>query len=110
MNMYDNPTSRDFIKRLPLTLTFKDFGGFEKMSVLEEGLTTEGAPEGVTPSAGDFAYYAPWKDITIFYGDWGYSPGLIPLGKIHSGIGELSDKLASMKEDFTVTIERLHAQ
>lgn len=107
VNMYDNPTSRAFLERLPLMLTFKDFSGFEKMSVLEEGLTTEGAPEGITPSAGYFAYYAPWKDITIFYDDWRYSPGLIQLGKIDSGIEELSEKFASMNDDFTVTIERM---
>jgi hypothetical protein len=105
--MYDNPTSRDLLRRLPLTLTFEDFSGFEKMSILEEGLTTEGAPEGSTPTAGDFAYYAPWKDITIFYGDWHYSPGLIQLGKIDFGIEEFSDKLASMSDEFTVTIEKM---
>lgn len=86
VDMYDNPTSRELVARLPLTQTFKDFGGFEKMSVLEEGLTTEGAPEGVTPSAGDFGYYAPWNDIAIFYNNWNYSPGLISLGKVGSGI------------------------
>ncbi|WP_216366493.1 cyclophilin-like fold protein [Geobacillus sp. BMUD] len=107
VNMYDNPTSRDLLSRLPLTLTFEDFSGFEKMSILEEGLSTEGAPEGVTPKAGDFAYYAPWKDITIFYDDWRYSPGLIRLGKVESDVEELSSKLASMKDDFTVTIEKV---
>lgn len=107
VNMYDNPTSRDLLRKLLLTLTFEDFNGFEKMSILTEGLSTEGAPEGVTPKAGDFAYYAPWKDITIFYDDWHYSPGLILLGKVESDIEELSRKLAGMKDDFTVTIEKV---
>ncbi|WP_255320490.1 cyclophilin-like fold protein, partial [Brevibacillus agri] len=29
----DNPTSRDFLSQLPMTLTFKEYGGFEKLSV-----------------------------------------------------------------------------
>lgn len=44
INMYDNPTSRDFIDQLPLELSFKDFGGFEKLSYPPKKLTTEGAP------------------------------------------------------------------
>ncbi|WP_430120951.1 cyclophilin-like fold protein [Paenibacillus solani] len=39
IKMYDNPTSRDFMSRLPLTLTFKDHGGFEKLTILDKGLT-----------------------------------------------------------------------
>jgi hypothetical protein len=107
VTMYDNPTSRDFLGRLPLTLTFEDYGGFEKMSILEEGLSTENAPAGSTPSARDFAYFAPWKDVTIFYKEWKYSPGLIQLGKIESGVDELAEKLEGMSADFTVTIERM---
>ncbi|WP_347549083.1 cyclophilin-like fold protein [Pseudalkalibacillus hwajinpoensis] len=103
VNMYDNPTSKEFLERLPLTLTFEDYGGFEKMSILEEGLTTESAPSGSDPSVGDFAYYAPWKDVTIFYEDWEYSDGLIKLGKFESGIGNI----ASSRGDFTVAIEKI---
>ncbi|WP_167485748.1 cyclophilin-like fold protein [Geobacillus kaustophilus] len=31
VNMYDNPTSRDLLRKLLLTLTFEDFNGFEKI-------------------------------------------------------------------------------
>lgn len=107
VHMYDNPTSRDFSGRLPLTLTFEEYGGFEKLSVLEEGLSTEDGPSGSDPSVGDFAYYAPWKDVNIYYKDWSYSPGLIILGKIESGMEKLAEKLGSMSDDFTVKIERM---
>ncbi|MED3726173.1 cyclophilin-like fold protein [Priestia filamentosa] len=30
VRMYDNPTSRDFLERLPLTLTFKEYGDLKK--------------------------------------------------------------------------------
>ncbi|WP_174479820.1 cyclophilin-like fold protein [Paenibacillus borealis] len=43
------------------------------------------------------------SNIAIFYKDFGYSSGLIPLGSIDSGI----EALAGMNEAFTVTIERM---
>ncbi|WP_242965298.1 cyclophilin-like fold protein [Petroclostridium xylanilyticum] len=42
--------------------------------------------------------------MAIFYRDFGYANGLIILGKIKSGI----EKLASIRGDFTVTIEKIN--
>ena len=42
------------------------------------------------PSVGDIAYYAPWGNLAIFYKDFGYSRGLIRLGRIDSGIEVLA--------------------
>jgi hypothetical protein len=49
VNMYDNPTSRDFLTLLPLTLTFEEYSGTEKISRLAERLSTEDAPSGSDP-------------------------------------------------------------
>lgn len=103
VKMYDIPTSRDFLSLLPLTLTFEDYARTEKISRLVKRLSTEDAPSGSQPSVGDLTYYSPWGNLAIFYKDFGYANGLITLGKIESGI----EKLASMKNDFTITIERL---
>lgn len=51
-----NETSRDFVSLLPLTLTLKDYAATEKISDLPRRLSTEGAPAGVKPAAGDLAY------------------------------------------------------
>jgi hypothetical protein len=107
VKMYDNPTSRDFLSRLPLTLTFKEFGGFEKLTILDKGLSTEDAPPGDDPEVGDFGYYAPWKDVNMYYKDWSYSGGLVKLGKIESEPEELTKKLQAMHDDFTVTIQKM---
>jgi hypothetical protein len=40
---------------------------------------------GQRPDVGDIAYYAPWGNLAIYYKDFGYSNGLIILGKIDSG-------------------------
>lgn len=101
VNMYENPTSRDLLSQLPLTITLEDYSGTEKISYLSKKLSTEEAPSGSDPSVGDFAYYAPWGNLAIYYKDFGYSNGLILLGKIESGL----ENLEKMKDNFTVKIE-----
>jgi hypothetical protein len=85
----DTPTVRDFIGRLPMTVKLEDYAATEKVTYLPRKLTTEGAPAGVDPAIGDIAYYAPWGNIAIYYKDFGYSPGLIKLGEITSGMAHL---------------------
>ena len=81
----DNATSRDFLGLLPLTLTLEDYNSTEKISDLSKKLSRTGAPEGVEPSAGDIAYYAPWGNLAIFYKGFRYSPGLVRLGRLDGG-------------------------
>jgi len=87
--LLDNATARDFLSLLPMTLTLEDYN-------------TAGAAGGVDPSVGDIAYYAPWGNLAIFYKDFGYSRGLISLGRIDSGVEALKGP-GSLK----VTIERV---
>jgi hypothetical protein len=47
----DNPTSRDFVSILPLSLEFEDFAGNEKISYLPRELITEGSPVANPPTA-----------------------------------------------------------
>jgi hypothetical protein len=85
----DSAAARDFAALLPLTLTLEDYAGTEKISDLPKRLSTEGAPAGGDPSIGDIAYYAPWGNLAIYYRDFGYSTGLVILGKIEDGIDAL---------------------
>lgn len=84
--LIDSPTTRDFVALLPLTLTLEDYASTEKIAYLPRKLSTQGAPAGVTPSAGDITYYAPWGNLAIFYKDFGHSAGLIKLGRIEGDI------------------------
>lgn len=86
----DTPTARHFASMLPLTLTLADYSKTEKISDLPNKLTNEGAPAGADPSVGDIAYYAPWGNLALFYKDFGYSNGLIILGKLDSGAEALN--------------------
>lgn len=82
----DNPTSRDFVSQLPLTLRLDDYAGTEKIAYPPRKLTTYGAPDGLDPKVGDITYYAPWGNLALFYRDFGYASGLIRLGHFRSGV------------------------
>ncbi|MHC5757873.1 cyclophilin-like fold protein [Nostoc sp.] len=88
--LIDSKTTQDFISLLPLTLTLEDYARTEKISDLPKKLSTEDAPPGSDPAVGDIAYYAPWGNLAIYYRDFGYSNGLVILGKTDGGIEVLN--------------------
>jgi hypothetical protein len=85
----NNETARDFVSLLPLTLTLKDYAATEKISDLPTKLSTRDAPPGYEPTAGDITYYAPWGNLALFHKEFEYSPGLVRLGSIDSGVEAL---------------------
>lgn len=96
----DSATTRDLLSLLPLTLALEDHAATEKIGDLPRKLTPEGAPAGHEPSAGDIAYYAPWGNLALFHKPFGYSPGLIRLGRI-----DLDGELLKQSGNIQVTIE-----
>lgn len=89
-SLEESDSARDFFAMLPLTLPFEDYAETEKIAYLPGKLTTQTAPEGIDPQVGDIAYYAPWGNLAIYYRDFGYSSGLIRLGRITSGLDALT--------------------
>jgi hypothetical protein len=91
----DNPTSRDFVSMMPLTLEFEEFAGMEKISYLPRELATEGST-GAAPANGDLIYFVPWGNLGFFYNaarrDASYDDRVIPIGAIETGY-ELLDEL-----------------
>lgn len=98
----DGAAANDFAALLPLELTLEDYASTEKISDLPEKLSTAGAPEGTAASVGDITYYAPWGNLAVFYRDFGYSAGLVRLGRIDEG-AEILNRPGSLR----VTIERI---
>lgn len=103
LELLDNPTARDLIAQLPLTLVFEDFAGEEKIAYPPGPLSTQGAPERYDPAPGDVTCYAPWGNLAIFYRDHGPSAGLIPLGRVAAGL----DALSQLADGTAVTLERI---
>lgn len=94
--------ARNFINQLPLTVTLNDYAATEKIFYPPDKLSTAGAPSGYDPSIGDIAYYAPWGNIAIFYKDFGYSNGLIELGKIDNNGIQLLNVSGNITAKFEV--------
>ena len=101
--LYENPAADALYQLLPLELTFEDYNSIEKIAYLPKDkiLSTEGKPDGYDPSAGDFCLYEPWGNLSLFYKDFGYSNGLICLGRLESGV----ENISLLTDDFTVTIK-----
>ena len=104
VELSDNSASKVLVSRLPLDVQFEDFNSTEKIATLPSELSTEGLPSGYTPKVGDFSYYAPWGNLSIFYEDFRYSNSLYKLGKIESG----TEILGNVNGNFEVTIERVN--
>jgi hypothetical protein len=49
-------------------------------------LSTSDAPAGIDPSIGDITYCARWNNLALFHRDFGYSKGLVEIGKIDSAM------------------------
>lgn len=94
----DSAAAAALLAQLPLTVEVEDYSTNEKIFYAPEALDTVDTPlaEG---GAGTLAYYAPWGDVVMFYGDYRANGSLYELGEVVSG-GEL---IAGMSG--TVTIE-----
>lgn len=86
----DNPTVRDFLSMLPLTITLEEFAGKEKIGHPPRRLAYSGSP-GADPEDGDLIYYIPWGNIGFYYNATGigYSDQTIHLGTYKASRGQL---------------------
>nr|WP_250152495.1 cyclophilin-like fold protein [Ancylobacter radicis] len=87
--LLDNPTTRDFVSMLPLTLKIDDYSTNEKIAYLPRKLTEAGSGIFGNEAPGDIAYFAPWGNLVFYYADYHYWPGLIRLGRLDGGITPL---------------------
>jgi hypothetical protein len=101
--LYDNPTARDLADQLPLTITMDDLNRLEKTGPLPRALTTDGVPAGSDPEVDEIGYYAPGRDLVLYYGDVGYYHGIIRIGRFQDSI----DLIADEPDGVSVTVERV---
>jgi len=101
VELNDNPATRDLVSMLPLTLKFSDYNNVEKVAYPPRKVSTVAAPFGLKPSVGDFALYAPWGNLVVYYRSFQSSSDLVHLGRFISGI----EQLAAMKGEFRVRLE-----
>jgi hypothetical protein len=99
--LWDNSTARDLLVQLPLTLSFRDFGGQEKLAPLPRKLSMEGVPAGSGAYPLDIGYYAPDGVLVFYYRDVGYFNGIVRIGQFEGNM----DAITQRAGDFSARIE-----
>ncbi len=99
----DSTASRELLAQLPMALELSDHGSVEKTGALPARLSTAGSPDGADPDVGDIGYYAPSNDFVLYYGDQGYYPGIVILGRMDA-FGP--DVVGGMDGDISVSVTR----
>lgn len=105
LSLENNAAARDFYALLPLTLSFSDYVGKEKIARLDKSLSTQESGE-YDPQSGDFFYFAPWGNVGIFYAKQPPYKGLIKLGTPKAEKESFITHLKAQKQDFILTIEK----
>ena len=77
-----NATARTLIGQLPLTISFRDYGGQEKIADLPEALSLDGVPAGDRAEPLTIGYYAPDQALVLYYESVGYSRGIVRIGSL----------------------------
>lgn len=103
VELADHAAAQDLMSRLPMTLTFENFGQTERIAYLENALKLGNAPTSTTPVVGDFAYYTPWGNVCVFIKDFRHSSDLVPMGKM----SEEATEAVRKSEDRPVTFRAI---
>jgi hypothetical protein len=97
----DNPTVRDLLSRVPLTIELEEYAGREKISYFDPKLEVQGSP-GSDPKDGDLIYFVPWGNLGFYYNASGidYSDLTIHIGTYDADL----DQLEQLEGEVTVEV------
>lgn len=94
----DSSAAESLLNQLPLSIEVEDYSTNEKIFYPPQQLDTSDTP-AASGGTGTLAYYAPWGDVVMFYGDYNENPSLFELGQIVSG----QDLVPRMSGTITIT-------
>lgn len=94
----DSSVSKSFYEQLPLTVSVKNYGKNEKVFELSQNLDVSNVLEKSCP-AGSIAYFSPWNNIAMYYGDAPKYKGLYFMGTAVDG----ADKIGELTGLITIT-------
>ena len=84
----DTSVSRSFYAQLPLTVAVENYSNNEKIFQPPKKLDCSKVQEGACP-VGTIAYFSPWNNVCLYYGDMSRYPGLYVMGKAVSGTEQI---------------------
>ena len=97
----ESQAAKMLYEQLPMTIEVENFSNNEKIFYPEKELDTTGAPYAAG-GAGRLAYYAPWKNVVMFYGNFRSNNDLYQLGQAVAGsetIGRMTGTLQISRVD-----------
>lgn len=91
----ESSACKSFYRQLPLTVPVENYSNNEKIFQPPKKLDCSSVQEGDCP-VGSIAYFSPWNNICMYYGNAPRYSGLYVMGKAVKGagqIGKLSGKI-----------------
>ena len=92
----DTSVSRSFYAQLPLTVAVENYSNNEKIFQPPKKLDCSKVQEGACP-VGTIAYFSPWNNVCLYYGDMSRYPGLYVMGKAVSGTEQIRNIKGKVK-------------
>lgn len=99
IDLNNSQAAKDLYTQLPLTVENEDFADNEKTFYPPEKLDVTDAPH-TDGSVGTLAYYEPWGDVVVFYGEYHPNDALYELGKVSTG----SEHMKEISGEMTVSV------
>lgn len=82
LEIVSNPCADALVKRLPVMMSFEDFGKSERIAYLKYPLPLVKEKIQYTPKKGDIAYWPPRRNLTVYLTDPEYKADVIPIGHV----------------------------
>ncbi|WP_345993237.1 cyclophilin-like fold protein [Sulfurimonas sp. HSL-1716] len=80
----NSDAAKELYAQLPLHVEVENYSNNEKIFYPPKKLQTGNTPLA-NAKTGTLAYYAPWGNVVMFFGDFGTASGLYELGYVVSG-------------------------
>ncbi len=87
--------AKSLYDQLPLTVEVENYSDNEKIFYPEKLDTSD--PVDADAKKGTLAYFSPWGDVVMYYGDFGSYTGLYELGKAVSGEDEIENLAGTLQ-------------
>jgi hypothetical protein len=92
----NSQAASDLYAQLPLSIKVENYSDSEKIFYPPKKLDITNTPQA-NAKAGTLAYYAPWGDVVMFYGDFGSAAGLYELGHAVSGSEHINEMTGTLQ-------------
>lgn len=92
----DSQAAKELYNQLPLNIEVENYSNNEKIFYPPKKLATDHTPLA-DARTGTIAYYAPWGDVVMFYGDFGSASGLYELGRAISGTDHIKNMSGTLR-------------